>query len=147
MLQYIFQVNIMEFSNNNFNEDNNAQQQENVQFSQQNSQEVPQYQQNITYNQLQEQPKGYSIASFILGICSFCISCCVPYVSLLTSVLGIIFGALSVKRKQQGRGMAVAGIVLSGIGLAFSIVMCVLMTVALIEGVNLPSYYSNGGMF
>ncbi len=59
-----------------------------------------------------------STLSLVLGILS--ILCCIPIISLPCAIGGLVFGIQSLKGPK--RGLAIAGIVLSGIGLAASIV-------------------------
>lgn len=120
----------------NFNNQQNNQQ--NNQYNQQNEQyNQPQYNQqqyNQQYNQQQynqpnnynnynnyapnqyQQPqdnsRGLAIASLVLGIVSF--FCC----GSVCSIVGIVLGVLSRKKKPTDNGMATAGIVLSIIALA-----------------------------
>jgi hypothetical protein len=60
-----------------------------------------------------------AIASLILGILSLCGSA-VWFCGGLFSVVGIILGVLGLNSK--GRGMAIAGIILAGVGLLMTIV-------------------------
>jgi len=70
--------------------------------------------------------KGLAIGSLVLGILSLCASlgwwCGGPI-----SVIGLILGFLGIK--STGKGMAVAGIILSGIGLLLTIILVVLRLV------------------
>lgn len=71
--------------------------------------------------------KGFGIASMILGICSLCI----PYVGILGAIVGLILGVIGKKKSLEAgmpSGMATAGIVMSIIALAWSIV-CVIYCV------------------
>ncbi|MCI6653471.1 MAG: DUF4190 domain-containing protein [Ruminococcus sp.] len=96
----------------------------------QNSYNQPQngYQNNYNYNQQQgyqngyNQPqqyyqepadnsKGFAVASLVLGIVSF--FCC----GSVCSIVGLILGIMSRKKKPVDNGMATAGIVLSIIAL------------------------------
>ena len=62
---------------------------------------------------------GLAIASMVLGI----VSLVVWYFGILTGVLGLVFGAMSLKHcaprgQKRGRGMAIAGISCSIVALA-----------------------------
>ena len=57
--------------------------------------------------------KGQSIASLVLGICSF-IAWIFPLFGYPVTIVGIVMGALGMKK--GGKGMAIAGIVCSFIG-------------------------------
>ena len=68
---------------------------------------------------------GMSIAGFILGLFSLP-SCCCCFLSLPSSILGIVFSCLALSQlkanpMQGGRGLAIAGLVLSIIGLIFTL--------------------------
>jgi hypothetical protein len=71
--------------------------------------------------------KGLAIASMILGILSWCASifwfCGGPI-----SVVGIVLGFLGMK--SSGRKMAIAGIILSAIGLLLMIVFIIISLVS-----------------
>lgn len=79
---------------------------------------------------------GMAIASLVLGIVALLLSCCanIWWLTATVAILGIVFGVLSLSKKSgSGRGMAIAGIVCSGIALIIEIVI-------LIIGVALVSY-------
>ena len=63
----------------------------------------------------QRRTNGFAIASLVLG-CLFCL--------LITGILAVIFGNIALNQiaqspgTQQGRGLAVAGVVLGWIGVA-----------------------------
>src|SRR5690554_2477100 len=67
--------------------------------------------------------KGMAVASLVLGIISVVLFCA-WYLSLPCAVVGLILGILSLK--SSDRGMAIAGLVLSIIGLAIDVVMIIL---------------------
>lgn len=70
---------------------------------------------------------GKAIASLIVS-CISVINCCIWYLAILCAVIGIVLGVLALRdesRKQQD--LAVAGIVVGGVGLALGIVIAVLM--------------------
>lgn len=92
-------------------------------------QQYPQY-----YEQPQDNSRGFAIASLILGIVSF--FCC----GSVCSILGLIFGIISRKRKPQNNGMATAGIVLSIIALVLWAVYMIAVVAGIIE-LDTYSYY------
>ena len=72
---------------------------------------------------MQDQPKrssGLAIASMVCGILSVVI-CCGMWISWILSVVAIILGAVSLSKRQGGRGMAIAGIITAVFGLLLSI--------------------------
>jgi len=86
------------------------------------------YQQNIQ-NPYQAPPEGsvgMAVASMVLGIVGFLISCCFYPVTIIMAVVGLILGAVAIKKGPAGKGMAVTGIVLSIISLAFAVLVIIL---------------------
>lgn len=65
------------------------------------------------------QKKGMGIAGMVLGI----LGLCVPYAGVLLAIIGLILSALQLKKIKQdpvqygGKGMAIAGLVCSIVGL------------------------------
>lgn len=119
------------FNNQQNNQQNNQYNQQNDQYNQQynqpqyNQQQYKQQQYNQPnnynnynnyapnqYQQPQDNSRGLAIASLVLGIVSF--FCC----GSVCSIVGIVLGVLSRKKKPTDNGMATAGIVLSIIALA-----------------------------
>ncbi len=69
------------------------------------------------YNQPPKaEPNGYAIASLILGIVSL-ILCCCSCISIVTSILAIVFAVLS-RQGQPMRGNAMGGMICGIVGLA-----------------------------
>lgn len=66
--------------------------------------------------------KGLAIASLVLGILALLTSC-LWFCGGPFSIVGIVLGVLGLK--SSGRGMAIAGIVLSAVGLLILIVLTV----------------------
>ena len=64
---------------------------------------------------------GFAIAALVLGIIAFLFGWAGLF-NLVTAVLAVVFGILALN-KHQSKGMAVAGLVLGGIGLLTSIVV------------------------
>ncbi|GKU78166.1 DUF4190 domain-containing protein [Paenibacillus sp. L3-i20] len=101
-------------------------------------------------NQQQFQPypyppktNGKAIAGLVLGICSLVI----PYIGFLPGIVGFILSILSLKEikksNEQGRGLAIAGLVTSIIGSLLWIVIVVIFVIIVIFAatVDSPSYY------
>lgn len=68
---------------------------------------------------------GLAIASMVCGICSILFCCCFYYVSLVLAIVGLVLGAVSVYKKNRGKGMAIAGIVMSIVSLLFAVLLLV----------------------
>lgn len=70
-----------------------------------------------------------AVAALVLGIIGLLISW-IPVLGLLLPVLALIFGILGLNRAKRGeagnRGLAIAGIVLGGIGLAIALLITIL---------------------
>ncbi len=113
--------------NDQYNQQYNQQQYNQPQYNQQqyNQQQYNQQQYNQPnnynnynnyapnqYQQPQDNSRGLAIASLVLGIVSF--FCC----GSVCSIVGIVLGVLSRKKKPTDNGMATAGIVLSIVALA-----------------------------
>lgn len=65
---------------------------------------------------------GFAIAALIVGILSMTL-CCVG--GALIGLLGLIFGIVSINKKESGRGMAIAGIITSVLGMLIGIFLIV----------------------
>ena len=87
--------------------------------------------------------KGAGIASLVLGIVSLALFC-FPVVALLCSIVGLIFGIISVvKSGKAGKkcGVGIAGLICSGIGLIFGAVYNVAIFASVIENISEGYYY------
>lgn len=73
----------------------------------------------------QRPTSGCSIAALILGIIAILSSCCFWFVSIPCAVLGIIFAAVGIKSGKGGKGMGIAGLILSIVSLVPAIVVIV----------------------
>lgn len=74
--------------------------------------------------------KGKSIASLILSIVSVLFSCA-WYIALPCGITGLILGILG-RKKENAKGMALTGIILSAIGILISLVVGVIAIIAII---------------
>lgn len=115
------------------------------------NQSQPQQYNDAYYNQqypmyyFQEKPKGFAVASMILGICSVLGSCCLFGFTLLTSIAGLVLGIVSLKRNEDGKGMAITGIILSSVGILLTIFTIIVFVCAMLEGepgLNPYDYYN-----
>ena len=75
---------------------------------------------------------GFSIASMVVGI----ISIFIPYIGIIIGVLGVVLGVIGlyeVKNKGQGgKGLAIVGIVCSGITITYFIIIIFLFVFGII---------------
>lgn len=69
-----------------------------------------------------EDGPGFSIAGMICGILSL-LCCCVWYVGLVLGIVGLVLSIISLKQQKPGRGMAIAGVVCSAIGLGITLIL------------------------
>jgi type IV pilus assembly protein PilA len=78
---------------------------------------------------LEQQTSGKAIASLILGIC--------PVIPLLGSILAVVFGHMSLSEirrsagRLKGEGMAIAGLILGYIGVAFLPIILIVAAIAI----------------
>lgn len=75
--------------------------------------------------QPQQESIGMAIASLVLGIVSI-VTCCWWQVSIVVGIVGLVLGILHNKKQTTGKGMAIAGIVLSIVGLSISVIIIAL---------------------
>ena len=127
--------------NTGFNQPNMGQQ--NVGYNPvNNAPNMPQN--NMGYNpMLNNQPKkdqGMAIASMVLGICSLVLGCCLWFLALPCAIVGVCLGAVSLQKKKDGRGMAIAGLVTSCICIAFLFIALIYISVA---GTSLADMFKN----
>ncbi len=61
---------------------------------------------------------GVSIASMVCGILSI-VCCCATYFSLALAIAAIVLGVISIVKKYDGQGMAIAGVATGGVGIMF----------------------------
>lgn len=107
--------NQMIYSNNDYNQNSSS-----VFYTNQNYEEIP------------EEGKGFSVASIILSILSL-LCCCVPGFGLMIGILGLIFGILGVKKQNNPlSGLAIAGIIVSIIGILVGIYYLIYFIIVLL---------------
>lgn len=81
--------------------------------------------------------KGFNITSMVLGIIGI-LFCCVWYINIPCSIIAIIFSIAG--RKDAGRGMGIAGLVLGIVALALYAII-IILGVAAITGVTSSMIY------
>lgn len=121
------------------------QQQPQYQQSQQ-FQQQPQYQQlqqfqqaqfqqpvrAVVYDAVPEKNHNAAVSALVLGIIGI-VFCWVPFCNFVLCIIGIVCGAVSLGKKNPGTGMAVAGLILSIIGLLLAVLMTFLMILGMSE--------------
>lgn len=78
---------------------------------------------------------GMAIASMVLGIVAIVFNCCFAWISFPCAIIGVILGGISLSKKQCGKGMAIAGVVLSILSLIGAIVVLAMGSALLTSGV------------
>lgn len=71
-----------------------------------------------------EKTVGFAVASMVLGIVSIVLLCVWP-IPIITAIVGLVLGAVSLKKNLGGRGMAIAGVVMSVIVIAIAIAIAI----------------------
>lgn len=94
------------------------------------SESVYQEQPTVVVNQAPKDGSGMAITSLVLGIISFILLCCGGCFSVVGGVVGLVFGIISLAQKQNGKGMAIAGVVLSGLSIVCGIIIFIIYIAA-----------------
>ena len=74
-----------------------------------------------------QKPKGLSIAGMVLGIvgCVFSLATCTVIIGVILSIIGVILSAVALKKCNEGtadgKGMAIAGLATSIVGIGWAI--------------------------
>ena len=84
----------------------------------------------------QQGGKGLAIASMVLGIVSLVLCFCV-WISVPCAIIGLILGIVSLAKHAPGKGMALAGVITSGIG----VVLIILSLLGFLTGLTGLSTY------
>jgi hypothetical protein len=83
---------------------------------------------------------GKSIATLVLGI----LAVIVPYVGLILGIIAIVFGKISLneikQRGEQGRGMAIAGLVCGIVGTALYAIVIIIVVIAFVAINKMGTY-------
>ena len=79
--------------------------------------------------------QGKAVASLVLGIIGV-VLCQIVFISLPCQIIGLILGILA--KRQRAGGMAIAGIVLCCVGLAFSLLVLFFVILGLIMAMRDP---------
>ena len=79
-----------------------------------------------------EDGPGFAIAGMICGILSL-LCCCVWYIGLVLGIVGMVLSIISIRQHKPGKGMAIAGIVCSAIGLGIGLFMGIINIVMMLN--------------
>lgn len=100
--------------------------------------------QQLSYDDNEPQKgKAFAITSMVCGIVALLISCCIPYVPFLLSVVSVVFAAVSLKQHRAGKGMAIAGLVCGCVAL----IPAILILVAAVSATSFLDSLSYGRYF
>ncbi len=69
--------------------------------------------------------KVFGIISLICGILSI-ICCCLSWIALILGVAAVVLGIISIKKQEDAKGLAIAGIVCGGVGIVIFIVVLII---------------------
>lgn len=83
---------------------------------------------------------GLSIASLVCGVLSI-VCCAAWYISGLFALAGLVLGIISMVKKCSGKGMAIAGIICSALGLIASVAMVIVAIASVVGSSASSSYY------
>lgn len=72
------------------------------------------------FQQIKPPTNGLAIASLILGILAIPVSCCYGG-GIILGIIGLILGIASKRQNESFSGMAIAGMICSGIGILLGI--------------------------
>ncbi len=102
--------------------------------------QMPQY--TAPVEEPQDDKKGFSVASLVLGIVSLLPCCCVNFI---TAILAVIFGILGIK--SSNKTLSIVGIILAGV--AFILYLIIVIAYAFILEANTEdfSYFFNNNMY
>lgn len=134
--------NMMNNGNGDFNQQQFDQTGQQQPYEQQFNQQP--YPQNNIYAQPGEnRSKTKEILALVFGILAILISCCCTYLGIGLGIVGIIMAVLS-KNDNCGKmpGMALAGIICSGLAIAISVVSIILILTGVVT-VDFSSYLNN----
>lgn len=94
---------------------------------------IIQSQKAVITNQISKKNSNSAVTSLVFGIISLML-CWAFITSIITGIIGIITGIISISKKRDGFNLAVAGIATSSIGLLISFFLSAVTIAALIMG-------------
>lgn len=78
-------------------------------------------------------PMGLAVASLVLGLVCMVFGWCFLPVGIICALVGFILGLVSIIKRDDGRGMAVAGVILSAIFIALSVIFIITIGITFFE--------------
>ena len=84
-----------------------------------------------------QQQNGLAIASLVCGILTMVLGFCCGFVGLIPGIAALVTGYLGLRKADEmggsGKGMAIAGMVLGGIGLVISLIFAIFVGAAMMS--------------
>lgn len=102
--------------------------------------QMPQY--TVPVDEPQDNKKGFSIASLILGIVSFLPCCCVNFI---TAILAVVFGIIGIK--SSNKTLSIVGIILAAVAFILYIIVIVLYMFILETNTEDFTYFFGDNMY
>ncbi len=96
--------------------------------------QMPQY--TTPVSEPENDKKGFSIASLVLGICSFLPCCCANFI---TAILAVVFGIIGIK--SSNKNFSVIGIILAAVAFVLYIIVFVLYAFLLDTSAGYSSFF------
>lgn len=85
-----------------------------------------------------QQQNGLAIASLVCGILTLVLGFCCGFIGLIPGIAALVTGYLGLRKADEmggaGKGLAIAGMVLGGIGLVISLIFAVFIGAAMLSG-------------
>lgn len=85
-----------------------------------------------------QQQNGLAIASLVCGILTLVLGFCCGFIGLIPGIAALVTGYLGLKKADElggsGKGMAIAGMVLGGIGFVISLLFALVIGAAMMSG-------------
>ena len=78
-----------------------------------------------------QQTNGLAVAGFVVSLVSFL--CCCGGISIVSLILSIVGLTQSKKINDSGKGLAIAGIIISAIGIIISVVFGIIYGIAIVD--------------
>ena len=95
---------------------------------------VPVYQ-SPGFGVVPQPSRGLSITALVLGLCSVVFA----WIFVVVPIIGIVFGFLALRREPSGKAMAIAGLVTSGLGLVWVLLLYLLPLIAFLGAILFAS--------
>ncbi|SFE52492.1 protein of unknown function [Paenibacillus algorifonticola] len=90
------------------------------------------YQNNAPFQPPVQKTNGAAIAALVCGITSF-----IPFIGVLLGIVAVVMGIVSLnqipKTREQGRGMAIAGLICGAISLFLSLLLFLLFIIGMLS--------------